>query len=56
MMSSPKRPAPGGTKVTHSKPTVFGTGSIKMPAATPPARFNPKNDHNCKVCPGSKRK
>lgn len=55
MSMNPKRPSPGGNKVTHSKPTTFGSGDARMPAQQPPARFNMKNDHNCKVCPGAKR-
>ena len=57
MPMNPKRPSPGGNKVTHSKPTTFGSGSstARMPAQQPPARFNMKNDHTCKVCPGAKR-
>jgi hypothetical protein len=58
MMSMPKRPAPSGNKVTHSKPTsIFGnSGTARMPAQQAPARFNAPKDHNCVVCPGSKRK
>lgn len=57
MMMTPKRPAPSGNKVMHSKPTsLFGnTGTARMPAQQAPARFNvPKT--TCSTCPGAKRK
>lgn len=58
MMMTPKRPAPSGNKVMHSKPTsMFGNmGTARMPAQQAPARINVPKDHKCTVCPGSARK
>jgi hypothetical protein len=58
MMMTPKRPAPSGNKVMHSKPTsMFGNmGNASMPKQAGPARINVPTDHSCKVCPGSARK
>lgn len=54
-----------GKKVMHSQTgspaqkmtgrAAFGPGSVRMPAAQPPARLNPPKGHTCKVCPGSGR-
>lgn len=43
-------------KVTHSKPSPFGAGSVRMPPAPAKPRINVPKDHNCKVCPGASRK
>ena len=57
MMTTPKRPAPSGNKVMHSKPTsLFGNTNVSMPKQQAPARINVPKDHSCKVCPGSGRK